>query len=128
MPRFVKAYAHSPISRAPFAIGKRSATRTYRTLRIRANRAATRRGHLSNVNRPTLSPSRLLHAQPPGRRNQSLLLQHADNPVDWYPGAPKLWPASASENKPIFLSIGYSACHWCHVMEHESFEDPAIAR
>jgi uncharacterized protein YyaL (SSP411 family) len=55
------------------------------------------------------------------------LLQHKDNPVDWYPwGAEALLKARA-EDKPIFLSIGYSACHWCHVMEHESFEDQRIA-
>ena len=55
------------------------------------------------------------------------LLQHADNPVDWYAwGEPALLAARA-ENKPILLSIGYSACHWCHVMAHESFEDPATA-
>jgi uncharacterized protein YyaL (SSP411 family) len=55
------------------------------------------------------------------------LLQHADNPVDWYPwGAPALL-AAKQENKPILLSIGYSACHWCHVMAHESFEDAATA-
>ena len=55
------------------------------------------------------------------------LRQHADNPVDWYPwGAPALEKARR-EDKPIFLSIGYSACHWCHVMAHESFEDPATA-
>jgi uncharacterized protein YyaL (SSP411 family) len=54
-------------------------------------------------------------------------LQHADNPVDWYPwGARGVAPAKR-ENKPILLSIGYSACHWCHVMAHESFEDPATA-
>ncbi len=55
------------------------------------------------------------------------LRQHAENPVDWYPwGSPAL-EKSRRENKPIFLSIGYSACHWCHVMAHESFEDPATA-
>src|SRR6201994_1193960 len=56
------------------------------------------------------------------------LLQHADNPVEWYPwGEPALTHAR-SENKPILLSIGYSACHWCHVMAHESFEDPETAQ
>ncbi|MBI3466415.1 MAG: thioredoxin domain-containing protein [Planctomycetes bacterium] len=55
------------------------------------------------------------------------LLQHANNPVDWYPWGPEALARSRAEQKPIFLSIGYSACHWCHVMEHESFEDPAIA-
>src|SRR5262249_54114771 len=55
------------------------------------------------------------------------LLQHAANPVDWYPWGPEALARARAEDKPIFLSIGYSACHWCHVMEHESFEDPAIA-
>ena len=66
-------------------------------------------------------PNRLIHATSP------YLLQHAHNPVDWQP-----WGAEALEqarrlDRPIFLSIGYSACHWCHVMERESFEDPAVA-
>ena len=56
------------------------------------------------------------------------LLQHANNPVDWYPGGPEALEKSNDEDKPIFLSIGYSACHWCHVMEHESFENDDIAR
>ena len=55
------------------------------------------------------------------------LLQHAENPVDWYPWGEEALERSRAENKPIFLSIGYSACHWCHVMERESFEDPATA-
>ena len=55
------------------------------------------------------------------------LLQHAHNPVDWYPWNPEALDKARRENKPIFLSIGYSSCHWCHVMERESFEDPAIA-
>jgi hypothetical protein len=56
------------------------------------------------------------------------LLQHANNPVDWYPWGPEALDRARHEQKPIFLSIGYSACHWCHVMEHESFENPDIAR
>ena len=56
------------------------------------------------------------------------LLQHAHNPVDWYPWAEEALARAKAENKPILLSIGYSACHWCHVMERESFEDEAIAR
>jgi len=56
------------------------------------------------------------------------LLQHADNPVDWYPWGEEAFAKAAKEDKPIFLSIGYSTCHWCHVMEHESFEDPNIAK
>ncbi len=56
------------------------------------------------------------------------LLQHADNPVDWYPWGEEALEKAKRENKPIFLSIGYSACHWCHVMAHESFEDEETAR
>src|SRR5438093_5548717 len=56
------------------------------------------------------------------------LLQHADNPVDWYPWGPEALARARQEDKPILLSIGYAACHWCHVMEHESFEDAAIAK
>jgi uncharacterized protein len=56
------------------------------------------------------------------------LLQHKDNPVDWYPWGEEAIEKAKREQKPIFLSIGYSACHWCHVMEHESFENEAIAR
>ena len=55
------------------------------------------------------------------------LLQHANNPVDWYPWGEEALRKAKAEDKPIFLSIGYSACHWCHVMEHESFEDEQIA-
>jgi len=55
------------------------------------------------------------------------LLQHKDNPVDWYPWGEAAWEKAVREDKPIFLSIGYSTCHWCHVMERESFEDPGVA-
>src|ERR1044071_8091350 len=56
------------------------------------------------------------------------LLQHANNPVDWYPWGPEAFEKARAEDKPILLSIGYSACHWCHVMAHESFESEEIAR
>lgn len=56
------------------------------------------------------------------------LLQHARNPVDWYPWGDEAFAAAREQDKPIFLSIGYSTCHWCHVMEHESFEDAEVAR
>lgn len=56
------------------------------------------------------------------------LRQHADNPVDWYPWTAEAFQRARQEDKPIFLSIGYSACHWCHVMERESFSDPEVAR
>ncbi|PIQ82213.1 MAG: thioredoxin domain-containing protein [Candidatus Omnitrophica bacterium CG11_big_fil_rev_8_21_14_0_20_64_10] len=61
------------------------------------------------------------------REKSPYLLQHADNPVDWYPWGAEAFERARREEKPIFLSIGYSTCHWCHVMEEESFESPAIA-
>lgn len=66
-------------------------------------------------------PNRLIHEASP------YLQQHAHNPVDWYPWGREALERSKDENKPIFLSVGYRACHWCHVMEHESFNDPEIA-
>src|SRR5713101_2278976 len=68
--------------------------------------------------RPT---NRLVHSTSP------YLLQHAHNPVDWHPWGPEALSRARAEDKPILLSIGYSACHWCHVMERESFEDETIA-
>ncbi len=68
-----------------------------------------------------LMPNKLAHQTSP------YLLQHADNPVDWYPWGEEALSRARAEEKPIFLSIGYAACHWCHVMAHESFEDPAVA-
>ena len=65
--------------------------------------------------------NRLIHETSP------YLLQHATNPVDWYPWGPEALQAAKAQNRPILLSIGYSACHWCHVMERESFENEAIA-
>ncbi|TWU40980.1 thioredoxin domain-containing protein [Novipirellula artificiosorum] len=56
------------------------------------------------------------------------LLQHKDNPVDWYPWGEEAFEKARETDRPIFLSVGYAACHWCHVMEHESFEDESIAR
>ncbi len=67
-------------------------------------------------------PNRLINATSP------YLLQHAHNPVDWWEWEPEALARARDEDKPIFLSIGYAACHWCHVMAHESFEDPDIAR
>ncbi len=62
------------------------------------------------------------------RETSPYLLQHAHNPVDWYPWGEEAFAKASAEDKPIFLSIGYATCHWCHVMERESFEDEAIAR
>jgi uncharacterized protein len=61
------------------------------------------------------------------RETSPYLLEHADNPVDWYPWGPEALARARTENKPILLSVGYSACHWCHVMARESFEDPETA-
>lgn len=65
--------------------------------------------------------NRLIHEKSP------YLLQHAYNPVDWYPWGPEAFAKAKKENKPVLVSIGYSTCHWCHVMEHESFENAEIA-
>ncbi|MFO7171438.1 MAG: thioredoxin domain-containing protein [Bacillota bacterium] len=67
------------------------------------------------------SPNRLIHEVSP------YLLQHAYNPVDWYPWGPEALERARREDKPILLSVGYSSCHWCHVMERESFSDPETA-
>lgn len=67
-------------------------------------------------------PNRLINEKSP------YLLQHAYNPVDWFPWSDEAFEKAKRENKPIFLSIGYSTCHWCHVMERESFEDEEVAR
>ena len=66
-------------------------------------------------------PNHLQHETSP------YLLQHAENPVDWYPWGEAAFRRAREEDKPVFLSIGYSTCHWCHVMAHESFEDAEIA-
>ncbi len=70
---------------------------------------------------------RSLDAQSPCGGKKPYLLQHAENPVEWYPWGEEAFLKSSRENKPIFLSIGYSTCHWCHVMEHESFEQEDVA-
>ncbi|HJV05281.1 MAG TPA: thioredoxin domain-containing protein [Actinomycetota bacterium] len=68
-----------------------------------------------------MSPNRLAQATSP------YLLQHAENPVDWYEWGPEAFDRARREDKPVLLSVGYAACHWCHVMAHESFEDPETA-
>ncbi|PYN22500.1 MAG: thioredoxin domain-containing protein, partial [Candidatus Rokuibacteriota bacterium] len=71
--------------------------------------------------KPTVSENRL------SRETSPYLLQHAHNPVDWYPWGEEAFARARAEDKPILLSVGYSACHWCHVMERESFENPDTA-
>jgi uncharacterized protein YyaL (SSP411 family) len=77
---------------------------------------------MKHHSKPGQKPNRLITEKSP------YLLQHAYNPVDWYPWCKEAFEKAKSENKPIFLSIGYSTCHWCHVMEKESFEDSEVAK
>jgi uncharacterized protein YyaL (SSP411 family) len=69
----------------------------------------------------SVEPNRLINESSP------YLLQHATNPIDWFPWGAEAFDKARREDKPVFLSIGYSTCHWCHVMEHESFSDPQVA-
>jgi uncharacterized protein YyaL (SSP411 family) len=84
-----------------------------------------------------LEPSDQVHETDPDGKRQAnhlifekspYLIQHAHNPVDWYPWGDEAFERAIREDKPVFLSIGYATCHWCHVMAHESFEDEAVAR
>jgi uncharacterized protein YyaL (SSP411 family) len=70
---------------------------------------------------PTAHENRL------ARETSPYLLQHKHNPVDWWPWGPEALAEAKASNKPILLSVGYAACHWCHVMAHESFEDEATS-
>src|SRR5213593_1871042 len=72
-------------------------------------------------------PVRPEHTNRLAQEKSPYLLQHAQNPVDWYPWGEEAFAKARQENKPIFLSIGYSTCHWCHVMERESFENEEVA-
>ena len=72
--------------------------------------------------KPKKAPNRLIY------ENSPYLLQHAENPVEWYPWGKEAFQTAKKEDKPIFLSIGYATCHWCHVMAHESFEDKEVAQ
>jgi uncharacterized protein YyaL (SSP411 family) len=74
---------------------------------------------------PTATPPK--HTNALARETSPYLLQHAHNPVNWYPWGREAFELAKKEDKPVFLSVGYSACHWCHVMEHESFENDDVA-
>src|SRR5712691_7793975 len=74
-----------------------------------------------------IQPAQAEHTNRLAREKSPYLLQHAHNPVDWYPWGEEAFAKARRENKPIFLSIGYSTCHWCHVMAHESFESEETA-
>jgi uncharacterized protein len=75
-----------------------------------------------------VAPEIAQHANRLAKEKSPYLLQHAHNPVDWFPWGEEAFAKARKENKPIFLSIGYSTCHWCHVMAHESFENPQTAQ
>src|SRR4026207_746382 len=89
--------------------------------RLGAEGADADQGVRPTVQYSDMPPNRL------ARERSPYLLQHADNPVDWYAWGDEAFARARTEDKPIFLSIGYSTCHWCHVMAHESFEDDAVA-
>src|SRR5690348_9525273 len=76
---------------------------------------------------PGVSMRRMGRPNRLARETSPYLLQHAENPVDWYPWGDEAFERARREDKPVLLSIGYSSCHWCHVMAHESFENPDIA-
>src|SRR5882724_5316819 len=76
----------------------------------------------------TVEPSRARFTNRLSRETSPYLLQHAHNPVDWYPWGDEAFEAARAQNKPIFLSVGYSTCYWCHVMERQCFENESIAK
>src|SRR5256885_9843296 len=74
-----------------------------------------------------VAPAQGAHANRLAQQKSPYLLQHAHNPVDWYAWGEEAFARARAEDRPIFLSIGYSTCHWCHVMERESFENADVA-
>ena len=76
---------------------------------------------MAHTDKKNIGLNHLIHEKSP------YLLQHVENPVDWYPWGEEAFQKAKKEDKPIFLSIGYATCHWCHVMAHESFEDEEVA-
>jgi len=76
---------------------------------------------------PSMRDAKSYHSNRLAKEKSPYLQQHAGNPVDWFPWGPEPFDLARRDRKLVFLSIGYSTCHWCHVMEHESFENPEIA-
>src|SRR6266540_3292590 len=83
---------------------------------------------LTQADPPEEKGAKPKHTNRLAKETSPYLLQHAHNPVDWFPWGPEALEKAKKEGKLIFLSIGYSSCHWCHVMERESFEDAEIAK
>src|SRR5690348_341561 len=104
-------------SRASGPASKPTSRRPRRTEAISRSRSKPRTFRIKNG----FMSNRLKTATSP------YLLQHADNPVDWWPWGDEAFAEARRRDVPVLLSVGYAACHWCHVMAHESFEDPATA-
>src|ERR1700723_3341483 len=100
----------------------RNCPRPANVVRMCGPTAATRAENMSATKTTTDHDNRL------ARETSPYLLQHKNNPVAWWPWGPQALAEAKRTNKPILLSVGYAACHWCHVMAHESFEDPETAR
>src|SRR3954470_11466237 len=90
-----------------------------------ADRSATQQKE-GTVEQPTAKQHS--HTNRLAKEKSPYLLQHQHNPVDWYPWGAEAFEKAKKENKPIFLSVGYSTCHWCHVMEREAFSDESVAK
>ncbi|WP_201243852.1 thioredoxin domain-containing protein [Halochromatium salexigens] len=116
-----EAMEASSVTDAAFAHPRELQQRLDAALAAKGADYKPRTEHLRSDGRPQFTNRLILEDSP-------YLLQHAHNPVDWYPWGPEAFEQARRENKLVFLSIGYSTCHWCHVMERESFEDLTIAR
>src|SRR5438093_1130661 len=112
--------AAGPLPGAPL-LEAALARRLGRAARQRDADTPPRTHHLGPDGAPLYTNRLILETSP-------YLLQHAHNPVDWYPWGDDAFATARREGRPVLVSIGYSACHWCHVMEHESFEDEETAR
>src|SRR5687768_919748 len=123
---------YGPSSAVPTVVTKAELAQSY-IIHPRISRGSPRAA--ASLIKPANPTARILpgclHDQMANRlanETSPYLLQHAHNPVDWYPWAPEAFQKAKAEDKPILLSVGYSACHWCHVMERESFEDESTAQ
>src|SRR5436309_5167261 len=95
---------------------------------LRGTDGASSARHARSISAVTHSDARArAHTNRLAGETSPYLLQHAHNPVDWYPWGPEAFDAARKANKPIFLSVGYSTCYWCHVMERECFENESVA-
>src|SRR5215469_5794971 len=112
-----------PVTACSCGLSARPAQRTRNMTDLpesQQSRTTGQHAHNGQKSEPTFT-NRLIHESSP------YLLQHAHNPVDWYPWGPEALEKARAEDKPILLSVGYSACHWCHRLREESFEDEATA-